>query len=303
MSKKICLQAGHKGLTTGATGAPGERAWNTKVVPMVASRLRKLGYEVYETNSLADQDEKVTGTDWDLFLAVHYDADIYNDRGGFIDTPDPSVDEANEESKRIAEAMRSVYFPSTGIPEKPKRSNANTRFYYIWSSLSASTPCVLIECGVGNRKPEDYNTLFDKIDLVADALTGGIHKAFDTTPAKDWRKLYEELAEYIRGLLTLSPDSSDNQKIMTALQQLKKDFDMSKEVIDSQNKAYEQEKLVWESTKDGLDKQILALNTDKVGYQKDIKALNDKLEEMNNGSGWHFIALGLEKLLKRGEDK
>ena len=122
-------------------------------------------------------------------------------------------------------------------------------------------------------------------------------------PAKDWRKLYEELAEYVCGLLTLSPDSCDNQKIMTALQQLKRDFDMSKEVIDSQNKAYEQEKLVWESTKDGLDKQILALNTDKVGYQKDIKVLNDKLEEMNSGSGWHFIFLGITKLLKRGDTK
>jgi predicted nucleic acid-binding Zn-ribbon protein len=174
---KIAIQAGHAGLTTGVTGAPNEQKWNLSIVPVIANKLTLKGFETYECDALAYKDMNVTGTDWDLFLAVHYDADIYNDRGGFIDTPDQSVDYVSTESQRIAAKMRENYFPKTDIPEKPARSNANTKFYYMWNYLSANTPCVLIECGVGNRSPEDHNTLFNELDKVADAIVDGIVSA------------------------------------------------------------------------------------------------------------------------------
>jgi len=174
---KIAIQAGHSGLTTGATGAPGERDWNETIVPIIASQLKVKGHEVYECDALANKDPNVTEVDWDLFLALHYDADIYNDRGGFVDTPDQSVDYVSVESQRIAAKIREIYFPRTGIPEKPARSNANTKFYYMWQYLSANTPCVLIECGVGNRYPEDHNTLFGSINIVASAIAEGINYA------------------------------------------------------------------------------------------------------------------------------
>jgi len=170
---KVCLQAGHGGITTGATGAPGERDWTTKIVPMIAERLEKAGVETYTTGSKANEDQKVTNTDWDMFLAVHYDADVYNDRGGFVDYPDASIDAVYEESKRLAWALRDHYFSTTGIPEKYSRSNANTKFYYMWSALTAKTPCVIIECGVGWRKPEDYEVLRN-YDLIADTISDGI---------------------------------------------------------------------------------------------------------------------------------
>ncbi|NMB81598.1 MAG: N-acetylmuramoyl-L-alanine amidase [Ignavibacteria bacterium] len=175
--KKICLQAGHKGRTTGSTGAPGEQKWTSEIVPKIASILRSRGFEVKETG--ADDyktDKSIGSTDWDLFLSVHYDADIYNDRGGFIDTPDPKVDIATKESNRIAQVMRNNYFKDTGIPEK-NRSNANTKFYYMWSNLSANTPCVLIEAGVGWRTPEDHQTLHFQQDKVAKAIADGITNA------------------------------------------------------------------------------------------------------------------------------
>jgi N-acetylmuramoyl-L-alanine amidase len=171
--KKVCLQAGHKGITTGATGAPGERDWTTKIVPMIGSILKSKGVDVYETDANGNNDPKVTSTDWDYFLAIHYDADIYNDRGGFADYPDQSVDASFARSKSLALALGEHYFKTTGIPERPQRSNANTKFYYMWSALTPSTPCVVIECGVGYRKPEDYNILRN-YELVSNAIADGI---------------------------------------------------------------------------------------------------------------------------------
>lgn len=166
--KKICLQAGH-GYASG--GAPLEKAWTEDTVKKMQSILGKR-YEVYITGKNANTDPKVTGTDWDIFLAIHYDADIYNDTGGFVDYPEPSTDYSTEKSQKYAKAISDYYFKNTGIKNMPKRSNANTRYYYMWKSLSAKTPCVLIECGVGYRKPEDYNRLRkgDIPQILSDAI-------------------------------------------------------------------------------------------------------------------------------------
>lgn len=176
---KVCLQSGHKNITSGSTGATGERDWTTKIVPMVAEKLRTKGVEVYETDGLAYNDDKVVETDWDLFLSVHYDGDSYgstaNPTGGFTDFPEPSTDYATKESQRIAGVIKDYYFPMTGI-KYVNRSNANTRYYYMWQYLTQNTPCVIIECGVGWRKPEDYETL-RKYDFIADVLSGAILKA------------------------------------------------------------------------------------------------------------------------------
>lgn len=174
---KVCLQAGHKGTYVGATGAPGERDWNSKIVPLISNILTERGCEVYQTDANGWKDAKVIDTDWDLFLAIHYDADIYNDRGGFVDFPDPSVDHVTQESQRICKIITDHYFKTTAIPYRPSRSNANTKFYYMWQYLTANTPCNLIECGVGWRKPEDYETLHNHIDVVAKAIADGISLA------------------------------------------------------------------------------------------------------------------------------
>lgn len=187
---KVCIQAGHSNTTTGQTGAPGEKDWNEKIVPIIAEKLRAKGVEVYETDANAFKDNKVTSTDWDMFLAVHYDADIYNDRGGFVDYPDPAADMVWETSKKLAESLRDHYFSTTGIPERYSRSNANTKFYYMWSELTANTPCVIIECGVGWRKPQDYEILRD-YDFIAMTICDGVLKGLG---------LYDECKEQIAEL-------------------------------------------------------------------------------------------------------
>lgn len=188
---KVCIQAGHKGMTTGSTGAPGERDWTTEFVPKVAQALLKYDVEVYETDAKGYNDATVVETDWDLFLSVHYDADIYNDRGGFCDWPDPSVDYSHEKSKELSEKIASHYFTVTGIPQKPQRSNANTKYYYMWQYLTAATPCVLIECGVGWRRPEDYETL--RKDKTANDLADAIAKALGV-----YNPCMQELEECIK---------------------------------------------------------------------------------------------------------
>src|SRR3990167_1290275 len=185
---KIVIQPGHVNTTTGATGAPGERDFNLDVANQVSSELRKRGFEIKQSDANADKDSQITGQDWDLFLAIHYDADVYNDSGGFVDFPEPSTDFATKESQRIAKAIESEYFFTTGIKNMPKRSNANTRYYYIWKALSKNTPCVIIECGVGWRVPKDSDVLNSdkRTTLVVPGIVKGICKAFnipyDITP-------------------------------------------------------------------------------------------------------------------------
>lgn len=192
---KVCLQAGHGGVTSGATGASGERDWTTSVVPKISELLKAKGVETYTCGGKGYEDNKVTDTDWDLFLAVHYDADIYNDRGGFVDYPDPSADAVWETSKQLAYKIGEKYFKTTGIPERPSRSNANTKFYYMWSYLTANTPCVIIECGVGWRKPDDYEILRrDNNEYIAQVLADSILYALGMSePCEEYIKKIEEL--------------------------------------------------------------------------------------------------------------
>lgn len=122
--KRIVIQAGHQNCQyniepnlRGSTGAPNEMSFNIDIANRVSGELRRLGFEVKQTDANANADKDITKVDWDLFLAIHYDADVYGRGGGFIAVPDPTVDAASVESKRIASTMREVYFPHTGIAE------------------------------------------------------------------------------------------------------------------------------------------------------------------------------------------
>ena len=175
--KRICLQAGHAGRTTGAIGSPNEQSFNIDISDKVADELKRRGFEVKRVN--ADPKPEEIAGDWDLFLAIHYDADIYGVGGGFVDFPEPSTDGATVESQRIAYLLRQEYFGTTKIVSHPERSNKNTRFYYMWKKLSAKTPCVIIECGVGMHVPDDHQILHFNRPLVVEGIVKGICLAFN----------------------------------------------------------------------------------------------------------------------------
>lgn len=175
--KKIMLQGGHLGVTTGATGAPGEQELNRRIRDRLCTILISKGFQLFVCDAYPAQNE--IAQDFDLFLALHGDANIYGTGGGFVDFPDPSTDSATVESKRIHDAIESEYFKNSGIVNHPERSNANTKFYYMWSQLSAKTPCVIMEMGVV-QDAHDKVILADT-DRVANAIARGICKAFNVS--------------------------------------------------------------------------------------------------------------------------
>lgn len=162
----VVIQAGHVNTKTnvnpnlrGSTGAPGEVDFTLDIANRVSAKLRELGFGVKQTDSNANSDPAVMDRDWRLFLSIHYEADVHNTNGGFEAFPEPSTDKATVESQRIATFFPKNYFEALAIPRKIAWRNANTSYYYMWSKLSAKTPCILLECGVGFRLPKDHDIL------------------------------------------------------------------------------------------------------------------------------------------------
>lgn len=183
----ILIQAGHVNTQTnidpglrGSTGAPGEVKFTLDVANQVSAILRSKGFTVKQTDANANSDSTVMNKDWRLALSIHYEADIHNTNGGFEACPDPSVDSASSESQRIAKFFPNDYFTVLGLPRHTEWRNANTSYYYLWRYLSAKTPCVLVECGVGWRQPNDYNLLNtdDGRKKVAEKLARSVCSAF-----------------------------------------------------------------------------------------------------------------------------
>lgn len=175
--RKICIQSGHWNVTSGATGAPMEQKRTLAIGLKLVDLLRAQGYIVYHTDSYANTNPDVTSKDWDLFLALHCDMDYQGtEGGGFVDFPEPSTDAATAESQRIVKAIESVYFKESGIRNVPSRRNNNTKYYYMWSVLSAKTACAIIEMGE-SIDPHD-SVILNDTERVAKAILGGINKAY-----------------------------------------------------------------------------------------------------------------------------
>lgn len=185
MAKFICLQAGHEGVTSGATGAPGEKELNVRIrnrlSEILLSKKNPDGSAAFMLQLVnANPTNKEIDNDYSLFLALHGDANIYGTGGGVVSYIADYIDsspESNAESKRIKEAIESEYFSRSGIVNHPERNNRNMTEYYMWERLSAKTPCVIIEMGVV-QDAHDKVILADT-DRVANALARGICKAFN----------------------------------------------------------------------------------------------------------------------------
>jgi N-acetylmuramoyl-L-alanine amidase len=181
MGKRIVLQAGHinsqfSSLSLGS-GAPGEQELTLRIANRLSTILRERGFTVVQTDANAYADTVITKQDWDLFLALHGDADYAGDNGsGFATFPEPSTDGATVESQRIAKVINDFYFPEVQIVYRDL-ANANTKFYYMWKYLTAKTPCVLIEMGQV-QDPHD-RILLANTDLIANALGRAICNAFN----------------------------------------------------------------------------------------------------------------------------
>lgn len=212
MAKRfICLQAGHQNaknncdpILAKSTGAPGEAEFAIRVrdrlSQILLSKKDTDGSDAFSlklVDATFNCDPTVSKDDFALFLAIHYDADTYGKGGGFTDFPEPSTDGATKESQRLANVIKDEYFSHVGI-DYVNRSNKNTRYFYMWKFLSAKTPCVLIECGVGQNS-HDKPILADT-EKIASGIARGICKAFNipfetvtpTPPGTDWERKYND---------------------------------------------------------------------------------------------------------------
>jgi hypothetical protein len=214
MLRKICLQSGHENAKNncdpklrGSTGAPGEMEFNVRTRNRLSQILLEKknpdgssAFTVQLVDATFNCDPNAGKTAYDLFLSIHYDADIYGKGGGFADFPEPSTDHVTKESQRIAKVFNEVYFKHSEI-EYVNRSNKNTRYYYMWKFLNAKTPCVLIECGVGQNAHD--KVLLADTERIANALARAICEAFGVSfgdeltpeppePPADWKAKYEQ---------------------------------------------------------------------------------------------------------------
>lgn len=280
---KIILQAGHESRTSGAIGAPNEQSFNVDVSNQVAEQLRILGVEVKRVN--ADPKPAEISGDWDLFLAIHYDADVYGKGGYFVDFPEPSTDGATDRSQAICKALSEVYGATTGIVNHPERSNKNTRFYYMWKSVSAKTPCVLIECGVGMHTPDDHAILHMNRPLVVKGIVEGLKKALNIQssipPVSD-----PHLAEIVKLNEKIKDLETNHKSLAERLSQLEGLIKTKDEQI-----ASGEEKIRV------LTEENQKLTAD-IEYYKPYKSrYEEALTKVPNAmTGWQLIRLGINKL-------
>ena len=184
MTKSIALQVGHWNIQSNcdvslrpSTGAPLEVETNKRIAIRLEQLLQQNGFKTYLSDANYNCKPEAGTTDFDLYLALHCDQNYGGDEGGgFVDIPDPSTDQANKESARIAQAIESVYFKESGIRNVPSRRNNNTKYYYMWKVLSAKTPCVIIE--MGESVDAHDRVILNDTERVAKAILGGILKAF-----------------------------------------------------------------------------------------------------------------------------
>lgn len=175
---KIALQAGHEGRTSGATGAPGEIELNVRIRNRLSQILQEKGFQLFLFN--ADPPQSDLNQDFDLFLALHGDANIYGTGGGVIaciaPPPVDSSETSNAESRRIRDAIQSEYFKHSEIVEHPERVNRKMTEYYMWSKLSNATHCVILEMGVVQDAHD--KVLLNDTERIASAIARGVCKAY-----------------------------------------------------------------------------------------------------------------------------
>lgn len=166
---RVLIQAGHH---PSGGGAPGEAAWSFDLASRIVAQLESQGVEVAVIGDFFNMPAPPQCVeDWDLFVSLHYDADIYPNRTGcFADraTNDPM----GAASDLAIASWEAAYLPATGIPLHNERRNPNTNQYYAFNATTAQTPGIIIEHGVGQGL--DHAVLFDQIGVVADADTAAI---------------------------------------------------------------------------------------------------------------------------------
>lgn len=171
---KIGLQAGHwraaeapypLNVQTGSSGrGKSEAEVNLPIAEAAARALRAAGHAVDVLPTVIPR-----GYQADLVVAIHADGGPSSRRGFFVDTSFRQATSAAE--AKLAKAIADAYSP-IGIPYV-FRGTRDSRYYYGYYSVAATTPMVLLEAGFLSN-PTDQTVLVDRPDQAGEAIARGI---------------------------------------------------------------------------------------------------------------------------------
>lgn len=285
--KSIILQAGHLNCKSncvvalrGSTGAAGEVQINQAVRDETARILIEKGHNVLEVDSNYNCDPSSLDKDWDLFLAIHCDMNYANDQGsGFCDYPEPSTDDATEESQRCAKAIQDYFFPKVGIKVVSK-SNKNTRYYYMWQSISAKTPCVLIEMGQVQDE-HDYPILKDTKKVssaLAESILSALEEDIPSTCEDRVESLERELDEMreSRNKWRTKYEELDKSSVKELQEKIKHIEELQKTIAEQNSQLS-----VASANYDSYNKEIELLREENNEWKEEKETLTESLEEAN----------------------
>jgi hypothetical protein len=183
---RVLIQAGHNCPGGGGGGAPGEADWALDLSGRLRRRLVAAGVAAdvvgaWLCNGVVRKPPPQCSQDWELFVALHYDAAIYgpgNNTGCFADRA--RNDPMGAASDRAIAIWERHYVEATGIPVANQRRNPNTWDYYAFRATTDQTPGIIVEHGIGQG--DDHDVLFDQIETVAAADCAAILEFLGVAP-------------------------------------------------------------------------------------------------------------------------
>jgi hypothetical protein len=199
MSPSLLIQAGHSAAypphLPGGGGAQGEADWTAQLAARIADYLQAspappnqlptvtiVGSWAYYLpdpsrtpgvppilHIAPPPPEASPPNDYTLFISLHYNGSNTPNTSGCNAgraINDPTAPRADE----FIDIWRTLYPTVTGIPLDPTVPiSPNVQYYYAFLDTSPSTPGVLIEHGYGAPGQGDHTTLYNNIDLIAQA--------------------------------------------------------------------------------------------------------------------------------------
>lgn len=153
------------GRPDGWSGAPGEAVWVLDLNDRIETLLKAQGVEVVRVDGDL-QDHTAFHSDYDAFIAPHYEADVHNRGGAFWGRASASLTGAADD--RLGNLFWGKFKAIEGAPPDAfEWSNPNVTDYYGFRLTSNNTPGILVEHGVGWGDNKAW--LRDKIGEIAQA--------------------------------------------------------------------------------------------------------------------------------------
>ncbi len=182
---KVLIQKSHHSALRddGWSGAPGEAEWVGELcheidVLLAGSPIQAvwtdgdLGVVVGDNDTLIAARHPEFKVDYDAFMSLHYDADLYQSPSGdhvsgwFWDRAVDSLSGPRDDA--LGAIFYKKYTALSGVPMfHMERRNPNTFNYYAFRQTTVKTPGIIVEHGVGAPGAPDHDWLRDNLHQIA----------------------------------------------------------------------------------------------------------------------------------------